>query len=295
MDVRVKFIISLAALVVIVVTLGVFIYFSAASREGTTAVDETADLLPFDPTPIEPDSEAVGFDTFLSNTPAPVESDPADDPSILATVTISDTIPPSEQLRFENEEVSADPNEALYTVYMHASWSKQLHQEWYAPGAHLSPMVAWAHTLENVVFKSGDIASDGMETMAESGGTKPIERELRDLRNRGSIFSYSFGSRIDAPGEDSVTLSISRNTPRASVVSMIAPSPDWFIGAHNVLLFENEQWRDRVSVPAVLYDAGTDSGTTFTAYNRNTNPQEPIFRIPDAPPLPIAVFEFVRN
>ena len=98
---------------------------------------------------------------------------------------------------------------------------------------------------------------------------------------------------------NSVRLTLSRNAPRVSVVSMIAPSPDWFISAHNVTLFENGRWTERKTVDAVLYDAGTDSGITFTARNNDTNPPEPITRLlPDSTipiTVPIAVFEFIRT
>ena len=108
------------------------------------------------------------------------------------------------------------------------------------------------------------------------------------------LLHYGTGKRIDAPGEDTVSVLLSTTAPYVSVVSMIAPSPDWFIAAHNVTLFENGNWVERLSVPAVLYDAGTDSGTTFTAEDSDTDPAEAITRLADAPTLPIATFEFMR-
>ena len=290
MDVRVKFVLALIGLVLVVGVLGFFVYLSATTDPfGDDVSGDT--FLPFEPTPVEPESSIFGFDTFFGDGSGDAPSEEAE-PEVLATVTLRDNEVPSQQL---NDVPVTNPSEVTYTVHMRVSWSKQLHQEWYAPGAHLSPMVAWSHRLENAVFKTNTTASEGMEVMAETGGTGPISRELRNLRNQGYVLDYATGKRIDAPGEDSVVLPLSINAPYGSVVSMIAPSPDWFITAHNVVLFENGRWLDRKSVPAILYDAGTDSGKTFTAHNRNTNPPEPISRVSDAPAVPIAVFEFVRN
>ena len=55
---------------------------------------------------------------------------------------------------------------------------------------------------------------------------------------------------------------------------MLAPSPDWFVGANNVNLFKNGQWEDEVSLAMGSYDAGTDSGETFESANIDTSPAE---------------------
>ena len=180
-----------------------------------------------------------------------------------------------------------------YTVLMHISWSPALHGEWYPDGAHLSPMVVWSHRLENTVFTTGEPASDGMEIMAETGATGTLREELDTLGNGGYLFHYNTGTVTDAPGEDSTSLLLSPTAPYASAVSMIAPSPDWFVAVRNVKLFDNGRWITRKKVPAALYDAGTDGGRTFNARNSDTNPAEPITRFAGAPAVPVATFEFV--
>ena len=66
-----------------------------------------------------------------------------------------------------------------------------------------------------------------------------------------------------------------------SVIAMIAPSPDWFVGVDSVELCGNDgKWLD--TVPAILlpaWDAGTDSGTMFQAENAETIPKDVIKQI----------------
>ena len=60
---------------------------------------------------------------------------------------------------------------------------------------------------------------------------------------------------------------------------MIAPSPDWFVGVHDLDLCGGQSFSDRESRNVFLYDSGTDSGTRFTSRNTVTNPAVKIFRI----------------
>jgi hypothetical protein len=64
---------------------------------------------------------------------------------------------------------------------------------------------------------------------------------------------------------------------------MLAPSPDWFIAAKNINLLENDKFITEVTIDAVAYDSGTDSGSTFTSPNADTNPAENISKITSAP------------
>ena len=283
MDVRTKFVLSMLGLAAVVISLGVFVYISATSNPFTEQEEIVF-------RPVVVDTPSVGLTTLFpgGGTDEPAETGPA----IIGTITLGDTQTPEKE---EQRNVTVlQPNEARYAVHMSVSWSPLQHGDQYPEGAHLSPMVAWSHRMENTVFATGTPASDGMEIMAETGGTATLIQELRAFGSEGRLYGYGIGKRIDAPGEDRVTLVLSHNAPFASAVSMIAPSPDWFISAHNVPLFENGQWVKRRSVSAVLYDAGTDDGLTFTARNADTQPPEPIGRLEGAPVVPIATFDFIR-
>jgi len=78
----------------------------------------------------------------------------------------------------------------------------------------------------------------------------------------------------------SATLSgieVSEDFPLLSLVSMIAPSPDWFIGLNSFSLLDgSNNWKTSISIDMFPTDAGTDSGTNYESPNNVTTPQENI-------------------
>ena len=68
-----------------------------------------------------------------------------------------------------------------------------------------------------------------------------------------------------------------------TVVSMLAPSPDWFVGVSGLDLRAGDHWVQQLVVPLVVYDAGTDSGSNFTSSNSPTFPRQPIAELTGFP------------
>ena len=64
---------------------------------------------------------------------------------------------------------------------------------------------------------------------------------------------------------------------------MIAPSPDWFVGVHDLSLLVDGNWVDELVIDLEAYDAGTDSGATYTSANQRTSPQASITRLTESP------------
>ena len=289
MDVRVKFALSVAGLFLFVAALSILIYF---------AVRDVAspDQSPLPSTGIDAtDATVIGFNSVFDNDEEEGTEDEETVPEPEPEVNLILTDPQTPGESDEQTPRSRNPGERIYTVRMHGVWSRHLHNDWYPNGAHLSPMVAWSHRHGDIIYRVGDVASDGMELVAETGSTKIIEQELLDMQNKGFITDYSFGRRIDAPGEDSVRIRVARNTPYVTVVSMIAPSPDWFVAAKNISLYEDGEWVQKKRHTAAVYDAGTDSGRTFTARDRDTNPRQPISLLPEQPTVHIVTFEFTQT
>ena len=72
----------------------------------------------------------------------------------------------------------------------------------------------------------------------------------------------------------------------AEVVSMIAPSPDWFVGVHGLLLVDADgEWVDSLTIELLASDSGTDDGPNFTSPNDDSDPAVPIFQNADTPPF----------
>jgi hypothetical protein len=124
-----------------------------------------------------------------------------------------------------------------------------------------------------------------MESMAETGATSTLVSEIQTAAGQGDAAGSTIvGSGFSSPGVSVVQFDVNREFPRLTLVSMLAPSPDWFVGVADLPLFENGRWREQVTVVLFTYDAGSDSGTTFLSNNEDTVPAEPIVKI-TTPPL----------
>lgn len=64
-----------------------------------------------------------------------------------------------------------------------------------------------------------------------------------------------------------------------SLMVKMIPSPDWFVGMDSLNLCEGSQWKQDVTVDLQPYDAGTDSGFTFSSPNFPTSPPENISKV----------------
>ncbi|MCH9697388.1 MAG: spondin domain-containing protein [Gammaproteobacteria bacterium] len=185
---------------------------------------------------------------------------------------------------------------ARYRVTFEAVWSRTTHPDQFPPGPHFSPLIGMTHQSSATLWQSGRLASEGIEQMAELGATGVLSDEVSALIEAAQAEFILSGSGIGlSPGFTSFEFDITQAFPLVSLVSMIAPSPDWFIGINSFNLRQNGQWIEQTSVELFPYDSGTDSGLTFTSSNADTNPAEPIARINDSPfanSAPLGRFNF---
>lgn len=171
--------------------------------------------------------------------------------------------------------VDPDPPSAAarYRVSFIVTWSSSTHPRTLPPGSHTSPLVVATHSEPGDLFAVGSTATAGVESMAEVGTTASLVGELRADNTVDVVMT---GRRIDGPGTDQVEVVATRATGLVSLVSMLAPSPDWFVGLGDVALLDADGWVDRLDLPLVAYDAGTDSGKDFASPNADTQPAQPI-------------------
>ena len=188
------------------------------------------------------------------------------------------------------------PDTATYMIEFNATWSAVLHPQDYPTNAHFSPMVGAVHASNQQFWAAGTLASSAIETMAERGNPNP----LRNLFIASGVATEFVGQTFNSPGMDDAVVMVPRTNAFITLVSMIAPSPDWFVGVHNLSLMDECGWRDDVVINLFPYDAGTDSGSTYLAVNQETVPQTPIFPITGYPFLngtnfsPLGTFRFLR-
>ncbi len=64
-----------------------------------------------------------------------------------------------------------------------------------------------------------------------------------------------------------------------SFIVRLVPSPDWFVGIDSLNLCEGDNWIENISLDLYPYDAGTDSGFTFSSPNFETIPQDKITQV----------------
>ena len=172
---------------------------------------------------------------------------------------------------------------AVYKIVFDANWTTQTHPINYPSNAHFSWMVGVTHSEQNVLFAKGLLASAGIELMAETGETDLLASEIDTKIVNNKALEYKIGNVINGDGIDEITINASVDYPLFSWVSMIAPSPDWFVANSNIPLIVNDEWIDQIELEVFLFDAGTDSGTDFTSPDNDTNPKEPIFLIAEPP------------
>ena len=190
---------------------------------------------------------------------------------------------------------------ARYRVTFEATWSAATHPTSFPGNPHFSPLIGGSHSARVVFWQPGGTASTGIEAMAEQGSTSPFDAEIQAAIAGGTAEGLIQGGGISrSPGTASVEFAIGPEHPLVTLVSMIAPSPDWFVGVQGMSLLEGGDWVAEKTVSLEPWDAGTDGGHTYKSPDADTMPREPIRRIED-PPLgpggsaaPVGTFTFVR-
>ena len=204
------------------------------------------------------------------------------------------------ELRASAPLVLFDPsaNMATYRVVFDATWSASTHPADFPSGAHFSPLIGAVHNGGSTFWVLGDTATRGIEVMAETGGTSPLTTEINTAIPDNALAVIN-GRQIGSPGSATIQRVVVREDfPLVTLVTMIAPSPDWFVGVNGLsLLMDDGRWVDQMQVVLYPLDSGTDSGTSYRSANRDTSPQQPIRSLKGVSPFsqaPIGMFTFTR-
>jgi hypothetical protein len=181
-----------------------------------------------------------------------------------------------------------------------ATWTPATHPQEAPDNPHFSPLVGGTHHDGVSFWRDGALASDGIRRMAELGAVSPLDDEVRAAIAAGTAQYLLTGGATASPGTVAFEFDISPGHPLVTLVTMVAPSPDWFAGVSGLRLLENGAWVDQRVVSLTPWDAGTDSGLSFRSPDERTLPPQPISRIV-TPPLavsgqvaPLGTFTFTR-
>ena len=195
--------------------------------------------------------------------------------------------------------VQASAQTVTYTVQFDADWTAVTHPTDYPPNPHFSGLVGGTHDNSVSFWETGQLASLGMKRMAEWGSQTELLAEVQAAINAGMAETAIAGPGLGSgAGSVSTTIALTPEYPLVTLVSMIAPSPDWFIGVRNLDLRPGGVWAGEIVVDLFAYDAGTDSGPNYTSPDQPTNPPDPIAAITGYPfteGVPLGTFTFTAD
>jgi hypothetical protein len=188
-----------------------------------------------------------------------------------------------------------------YRVTFDAQWSAATHPSDFPGNPHFSGLIGGTHGANVVFWRGGEQASSGIRRMAEEGLKSALQTEIQAAIDAGMAQYILSGPNLsDSPGSASMEFDITIDYPLVTLVTMVAPSPDWFVGVAGLPLFQDGGWRDDVAVELAPWDAGTDDGVTYDSPNAPATPTIPIFRILGFPfarngtVAPMGTFTFTR-
>ena len=172
-----------------------------------------------------------------------------------------------------------NPSEAVYRVSFKGLWDRGVTSDGIPRGARFSNLVGGVHNGSATFVRSGERASQGVETLAEDGDSYTFRSEITaEGRNKDSVFQSSFSGHINPLATGNLEMvTLSTYHPRITLLTKIVPSPDWFTGVSGLsLLNEQGQWRQSHVVDLFPWDAGTEEGSGFSESNASTQPANTI-------------------
>lgn len=154
-----------------------------------------------------------------------------------------------------------------------------------------------------MLWTAGETATAGIERMAEVDATAPLLARVEALAKAGHPARAVSGSGLvlsRGAVAVTVTVGLDADAPLLTLVTMLVPSPDWFVGVSGLDLRDGDGWTEARVVNLYVYDAGTDDGATYTSPNADVDPQRPTARLDAAPffhdgePAPVGTSTFRR-
>lgn len=173
---------------------------------------------------------------------------------------------------------------ATYQLTFESEWSGSTHPSAFPSGAHFSGLIGTTHNSSISYWAVGQPASAGVKQMAETGSKAGLISIFNSSDDGGSSDKrINQGGLSTSPASITFTFSVSTMHPLLTLVSMIAPSPDWFVGVSGLPLRTQNGWVNSLSVDLFAFDAGTDSGSSYTAADQATQPPSTISALIEPP------------
>ncbi|NOY48909.1 MAG: sporulation protein SpoOM, partial [Chlorobi bacterium] len=145
--------------------------------------------------------------------------------------------------------------DAVYSLDFISNWNSTTHPTDYPSAAHWSTLVGATHNNSISFWDFGQLASPGVEDVAELGDRTNITLEVNTSIADGNAYQLlelplGFGSIFSFE-----SISVDANFPYISLMTMLAPSPDWLAEIHNVKLTDaSGNWLPTITINVYTTD-----------------------------------------
>ena len=160
--------------------------------------------------------------------------------------------------------------QARYGVTIENDWGVDDFPQGFPDDAHLSLIGGATHNEAVSFWEIGEPATRGIEDMAETGmidillGDEVVPAiENGSADSQVAVREYT-GAKVDGvPGTKVFEIAMNRAYPLVTLVTMLGPSPDWFVGVSGERLYDEVAgWLPDVEVALPLMDGGTKTDIT---------------------------------
>jgi len=161
---------------------------------------------------------------------------------------------------------------SLVSVFANSTFAQDAEYElmfegrWVAPApvpgsAHFTQIIGATHNANGSIYSVGQLASQGVENVAELGSVGALTSEINASIAAGNAETLLLGGdTFITPEEvDTFTFGVNASHSRISLLTMLAPSPDWFVGVNDLdLLDGNGNWQNQIVLDLVTGHRRTD-------------------------------------
>lgn len=188
--------------------------------------------------------------------------------------------------------ISFGQSMATYTITFTGTWNATDHTQgsiMFPSNDHWSNLVGATHNSSITFWEPDQMATLGIEDVAERGDNEEFLNEVNAAITTGTADQWleeSFETPNMATSSSTLmSITVNENFPLLTLVTMIAPSPDWFAGVHDVSLRNGSNWESSINIDLFPYDAGTEDGSNYSGSNPASIPQEDITNITNVNPF----------
>lgn len=180
--------------------------------------------------------------------------------------------------------VAAKAEIVRYRLDVLNTWSTQTHPGAFPGDAHFSFLGGASHDGGVTFWELGGLATPGIKRMAETGAIDLLEPEVQAAIGGGAAGGFLGWEHWFCPAQTShancgpttVSFNIDSAKPLVTLVTMLGPSPDWFVGVNGLSLRDSGDWLPFLMVDLVPYDGGTQDGLNFIPRGSLEDPPKPI-------------------